>query len=48
MTEMLDVADRFGITPVVETFPFEQADDAIATVRDDTIRFRAVLSREKR
>ncbi len=45
MLEMLDVADRFGIQPIVETFPFDRIEEALQKVRDNTIRYRAVLTR---
>ncbi|MCZ7582898.1 MAG: NAD(P)-dependent alcohol dehydrogenase [Deltaproteobacteria bacterium] len=43
MMEMLRVADEHGIAPIVEKFPLARANDAIAKVRDNTIRYRAVL-----
>lgn len=43
--EMLDIADRFGIQPIVETFPFDRIEEALQKVRDNTIRYRAVLTR---
>ncbi len=42
--EMLSVAERFGIEPMVEEFPLERVNEAIAKVRDNTIRYRAVLT----
>ena len=44
MTKMLEVADTFGIAPVIETFPMKQANEAIQKVRDNTVRYRAVLT----
>jgi uncharacterized zinc-type alcohol dehydrogenase-like protein len=41
--ETLDIADRFGVTPVIETFPLSEVNTAISKMRDNTIRFRAVL-----
>jgi len=44
MREMLHVADTFGIEPVTEVFPMEKVNDAIQKVRDNTVRYRAVLT----
>lgn len=44
MREMLDIAARLGIRPVIETFPMTEANRAIAKVRANTIRYRAVLT----
>jgi uncharacterized zinc-type alcohol dehydrogenase-like protein len=41
--EMLSLADRLGIRPIVETFPLAQASDALQRVRDNKVRYRAVL-----
>jgi uncharacterized zinc-type alcohol dehydrogenase-like protein len=41
--ETLDIADRYGVTPMIETFPLAEANTAVAKVRDNSIRFRAVL-----
>lgn len=43
MEEMLRTADNFGVEPIVEVFPMARANDAIQKVRDNTIRYRAVL-----
>lgn len=43
IAEMLDVAERFGIRPVVEVFPLAEANAALKKVRDNTVRYRAVL-----
>ncbi len=43
ITEMLTVAERFGIRPVVETFPLAEANAALKKVRDNKVRYRAVL-----
>ncbi len=43
ITEMLDLAACHGIAPVVETFPLAEANAAIRKVRDNTVRYRAVL-----
>jgi len=42
--EMLHVADRYNVRPMVETFPLNEVNRAIARVRDNRIRFRAVLT----
>lgn len=42
--EMLSVADRFGIKPIVETFPLQQVNEAMQRVRDNKVRYRAVLT----
>ncbi len=44
MMEMLSIADRFGIKPIVETFPMQQANGAMQKVRDNKVRYRAVLT----
>ncbi|MCC6156910.1 MAG: NAD(P)-dependent alcohol dehydrogenase [Deltaproteobacteria bacterium] len=44
MDEMLRTADTFGIAPIVETFPLAAAGDAIAKVRANAVRYRAVLT----
>ena len=41
--EMLDLADRHGIAPRVETFPLADANAALDRVRSNAVRFRAVL-----
>ncbi|AFY67536.1 NAD(P)-dependent alcohol dehydrogenase [Geitlerinema sp. PCC 7407] len=45
INEMLDVSDRYGIEPIVETFSFDQVNEALQKVRDNTVRYRAVLVR---
>jgi alcohol/geraniol dehydrogenase (NADP+) len=42
--EMLQVVDQFGIQPMVEMFPIEQANEALQKVRDNKVRYRAVLT----
>ncbi|MFH1998690.1 MAG: zinc-binding dehydrogenase, partial [Planctomycetota bacterium] len=42
--QMLDAADRFGVEPIIEKFPLKDANKAIKKVRDNTIRYRAVLT----
>lgn len=44
MTKMLEVADTFGIEPVIETFAFEDVNEALQKVKENTIRYRAVLT----
>jgi D-arabinose 1-dehydrogenase-like Zn-dependent alcohol dehydrogenase len=34
---------RFGVKPQVETFPLEQAGEALAKCLENKVRFRAVL-----
>jgi uncharacterized zinc-type alcohol dehydrogenase-like protein len=41
--EALDIANRFGVAPVIETFPLSEVNTAISKLRDNTIRFRAVI-----
>ncbi|MGH7164637.1 MAG: NAD(P)-dependent alcohol dehydrogenase [Nitrospiraceae bacterium] len=41
--DTLEIADRFGISPMVETFRLADANAAIKKVRENRIRFRAVL-----
>lgn len=43
MGEMLTLAERYAIAPIVETFPFDRANEAIQRVRDNQVRYRAVL-----
>jgi len=42
--EMLSVAEEFGIEPMVEVFPMEKANEAIEKVRNNEVRYRAVLT----
>jgi alcohol/geraniol dehydrogenase (NADP+) len=42
--EMLQIVDQFGIQPMVEMFPLEQANEALQKVRDNKVRYRAVLT----
>lgn len=44
MNEMLSVAERFGIETLVEVFPLDRVNEAIAKVRSNQVRYRAVLS----
>ncbi len=43
ITEMLSIADRFGVRPMIETFPLEEVNRALQRVRDNTVRYRAVV-----
>ncbi len=43
MIEMLSIADRFKIEPIVEVFPIDNINEAIDKVRSNSIRYRAVL-----
>ena len=44
MTDMLDLADRFGIEPVIERFRFAEINRALDAVRANRVRYRAVLT----
>jgi alcohol/geraniol dehydrogenase (NADP+) len=44
ITEMLQIVEKFGIQPLVETFPLDQANDALQRVMDNKVRYRAVLT----
>lgn len=44
MGEMLDVADTHGVAPIVEVFPMAKINEALQKVRDNTVRYRAVLT----
>ena len=41
--EMLSIADRFGIKPIIETFPLQQANEAIQKVRENKVCYCVVL-----
>jgi D-arabinose 1-dehydrogenase-like Zn-dependent alcohol dehydrogenase len=43
ITQMLSVADRFGVRPIVETFAMAEANAALERVRRNQVRYRAVL-----
>lgn len=43
IAEVLSIAERFGIEPVVERFPLTEVNRAIAKLRAHQIRYRAVL-----
>ena len=44
IVEMLLLAERHAIAPIVETFPFDCANEAIERVRGNKVRYRAVLT----
>ncbi|MGB8701138.1 MAG: NAD(P)-dependent alcohol dehydrogenase [Thermosynechococcaceae cyanobacterium] len=44
ITEMLQIVDQFGIQPMVEMFPLAQANEALQKVRENKVRYRAVLT----
>lgn len=43
INDMLRVADRYGVAPIIETFALADANAALGKVRDNTVRYRAVL-----
>jgi uncharacterized zinc-type alcohol dehydrogenase-like protein len=43
MNEMLRIANDFNIEPITETFSLKDVNDAIKKVRENTIRYRAVI-----
>ncbi len=44
ITEMLQIVEKFGIQPLIETFPLDQANEALQRVMDNKVRYRAVLT----
>ncbi len=44
IAEMLDVAARHGVKAVTERYPMAKANDAIAKVKKNQVRYRAVLT----
>jgi len=46
MRHMLDFAAKHKILPLIEIFPHSKANEALQKVRDNTIRFRAVLQND--
>ena len=44
INEMLAIAEKFGIEPIVEVFAIAQANEAMQKVRDNQVRYRAVLT----
>jgi uncharacterized zinc-type alcohol dehydrogenase-like protein len=45
---MLEFAARTGVRPLIQTYPLERIDDALAAVRSGSVRYRAVLERAVR
>ncbi|MBK8399372.1 MAG: NAD(P)-dependent alcohol dehydrogenase [Leptospiraceae bacterium] len=43
INEMLEIAAKFNISPVIEKFPSSNANEAISKVRANQVRYRAVL-----
>jgi uncharacterized zinc-type alcohol dehydrogenase-like protein len=43
MRDMLRISDEYGIVPVIEEFPLSDVNTALDKVRNNTIRYRAVL-----
>ncbi|UCF10729.1 MAG: NAD(P)-dependent alcohol dehydrogenase [Candidatus Bipolaricaulota bacterium] len=43
MRDMLRTADTFGVVPLIEKFPLGEINTAIRKVRENTVRYRAVL-----
>jgi uncharacterized zinc-type alcohol dehydrogenase-like protein len=41
--EMLDVAARHGVKAITESFPMAKANEAVAKVKKNQVRYRAVL-----
>ena len=44
IAEMLDVAARHGVKAMTERFPMAQANEAVARVKKNQVRYRAVLA----
>jgi uncharacterized zinc-type alcohol dehydrogenase-like protein len=42
--EMLDVAARHGVKAITERFAMSKANDAVAKVKKNQVRYRAVLA----
>mgnify|MGYP005991191395 CR=1 FL=1 len=43
MRDMLRVSDTYGVAPVIEEFAMSEVNQAIGKVRDNSVRYRAVL-----
>ena len=43
ITEMLHIANKYNIRPIVEKFSLANVNEAIKKVKNNNIRFRAVL-----
>jgi D-arabinose 1-dehydrogenase-like Zn-dependent alcohol dehydrogenase len=46
MRLMLKLTADNDVKPIIEVFPHSQANEAIAKVRDGSVRFRAVLKND--
>lgn len=44
INQMLAIAEKFGIEPIIEVFAIAQANEAIQKVHDNQVRYRAVLT----
>ena len=44
INEMLAIAQKFGIEPIIEVFAIAQTNEAMQKVRDNQVRYRAVLT----
>ena len=44
MMEMLEVAEKYQVRPIVEVFPISQVAEAVQKVRDNKVRYRAVVT----
>ena len=44
INQMLAIAEKFEIEPIVEVFAIAQANEALQKVRDNQVRYRAVLT----
>lgn len=47
LIEMLDVAARHDVKTMTESFPMAKANDAVAKVKKNQVRYRAVLTNER-
>ena len=43
INEMLRIAERYNIRPIIEEFPLSDANKAIEKIKNNKIRYRAVL-----
>jgi len=41
---MLELSDDYGIGAIIETFPMARANEAVTRVRENKVRYRAVLT----
>jgi D-arabinose 1-dehydrogenase-like Zn-dependent alcohol dehydrogenase len=44
INQMLAIAEKFGIEPIIEVFAIAQANEAMQKVGDNQVRDRAVLT----